>query len=282
MSTEFWIGTAIAVFALVIGIGVTLAMDAKTKGEFRFAVGCFLVSASIALYGIFAWQATTGDTMKTRVALSFLLFALVLTGVGEAIRWAHGRNRSFVAQQGGGDGELEQKPQGPPPKTSPDPSSNPSDNDKRGGKTVKKKSRQINQTSNAPYSPNIVTGDQGQVTINNPPPNPYGAVVTWDYNGGKRSQSPGRIGVNVGAEFGTFQTLFQSESQGDWQSLLKSSQEQIKLTPTWPTPYLFAAEANAHLGNRTLAEQQLDAVERAVSDNPGYAEHIRKVQELLK
>ena len=169
----------------------------------------------------------------------------------------------------------------PPPK----PSDSPGGKDRAGSKTVKPRSSQIgniSQTSNAPYSPNIVTGDQGQVIINNPPPNPYGAVVTWDYNGAKRSQSGGNMRLVVGDEVGAFQTLLQFESQSKWQSLLESSEAQIKLSPTWPTPYLFAAEANAHLGNLQLAGQQLQAVERTVADNPGYARHIRKVRDLLK
>jgi hypothetical protein len=166
----------------------------------------------------------------------------------------------------------------PPPK----PSGNPGKRDRRGDKTVKHKPSQINQTSNAPYSQNIVAGDQAQITITNPPPNPYGAVVTWDYNGAQRSQSPGRANVTAGDELGKFEAMLQFESRSDWQSLLKSSQEQIKLTPSWPTPYLFAAEANVHLGNLTLAEQQLQAVERSVSDNPDYAQHISKVRELLR
>lgn len=170
----------------------------------------------------------------------------------------------------------------PPP---PKPNDNPGEKDRHRDKTVKRGTSQvgnINQISNAPYSPNIVTGDQGKVTINNPPPNPYGAVVTWDYNGAKRSQSGGTMRVIAGDEIGTFQTLVQIESQSDWQSLLKSSREQMERTPTWPTPYLFAAEANAQLGNLSLAEQQLDAVQHAVSDNPGYAGHIMKVRQLVK
>jgi hypothetical protein len=52
LSLEFWIGTAVAVVALVLGLGVTLSMDAKTKGEFYFAAACFLISAGAAMYGI--------------------------------------------------------------------------------------------------------------------------------------------------------------------------------------------------------------------------------------
>jgi hypothetical protein len=161
----------------------------------------------------------------------------------------------------------------------PKPSNSPA---KKIEERIKAPIGNISQTSNAPYSPNIVTGDQGQVIINNPPPNPYGAVVTWDYNGARRSQSGGNIKVIVGDEIGAFQTLLRLESQSDWKSLLRSSEEQIKHSPTWPTPYLFAAEANAHLGNLPLAGQQLQAVERTVSNSPDYAPHIRKVRELLK
>ncbi|MFI5071802.1 MAG: hypothetical protein ACHP8A_13020 [Terriglobales bacterium] len=140
----------------------------------------------------------------------------------------------------------------------------------------------IKQTSNSPYSPNIVTGDDARITINNPAPNPYGSVATWDYNGAKRTQGTGFAGVVVGDEVGKFQRLIQLEAQSDWQSLLDASNEQIKSSPTWPTPYLFAAEANVHLNNSALAKQQLEAVERTVFDSPDYASQIAKVRALLR
>jgi hypothetical protein len=139
----------------------------------------------------------------------------------------------------------------------------------------------INQTSNAPYSPNVVTGDQSTVTITNPPPNPYGATATWDYNGMQRLQAPGVIRGVVGNEVGAFQTLRQLQSEGNWEALLKFSNEQMAQSPSWPTPYLFAAEANAQVGSLALAKQELATVERTVSNNPGYAAHIQRVKQLI-
>jgi hypothetical protein len=91
-SVEFWIGAVIAVVTLVVGLGVTLAMDAKTRGEFAFAVTCFVVSASLVTYGIVEWQMSTAWSGWPRVFLVYALLAGTVTLTGEAIRWARGRH----------------------------------------------------------------------------------------------------------------------------------------------------------------------------------------------
>jgi hypothetical protein len=92
LSTEFWIGTVIAVVTLLLGLGVTLAMDARTRGEFRFAVVCFLISAILAVYGIVEFQMLVKWSSRSRIVVAYLLLALVIVIAGEAIRWAKGRH----------------------------------------------------------------------------------------------------------------------------------------------------------------------------------------------
>lgn len=91
-STEFWVGTAIACVLAFIGVAVSIAVDARTKGEFRFVVGCFLTSAAIVVYGIGTWEMNTALASKYRLPIAMILFAGVAMGTVEAIRWAHGRD----------------------------------------------------------------------------------------------------------------------------------------------------------------------------------------------
>jgi hypothetical protein len=113
-SVEFWVGTVLAILALVLGLGVTLAMDAKTKGEFRFAVSCFVVCALILIYGIGAWQMSVTWSKLPRFSTAYFVLALILAFAGEAIRWAHSRHlRASAAEPSGGDSRT-RRPDSPP------------------------------------------------------------------------------------------------------------------------------------------------------------------------
>jgi len=92
LSTEFWIGTAFAALSLVLGLGVTLAMDARTKGEFRFATTCFVISAGLVACGILEWQMSTSWSAWPRVLITYILLAATVLLAGEAIRWAKNRH----------------------------------------------------------------------------------------------------------------------------------------------------------------------------------------------
>ena len=93
LSAEFWIAAVVAAIALLLGIGVTLAMDAKTKGEFQFASVCFLVSALLTVYGIVEFQMLAKWSSGPRIILVYFLLALVIMLTGEAIRWANSRHK---------------------------------------------------------------------------------------------------------------------------------------------------------------------------------------------
>jgi hypothetical protein len=96
---EFWIGTVVALVALVLGLAVTLAMDAKTKGEIRFIACCFLACGAITSYGIGAWQMSVTWIRGPRMFAAYGLFALVAVFTGEAIRWAHGRHLRAIGNE---------------------------------------------------------------------------------------------------------------------------------------------------------------------------------------
>jgi hypothetical protein len=95
-SSEFIIAIVsllLAILAIIIGLGVTLAMDAKTKGEFRFVVGCFVFSAIMVSCSIGAWTVTTEATLVKRVFLTALAFSVLGVSLVEGIRWANQRHR---------------------------------------------------------------------------------------------------------------------------------------------------------------------------------------------
>jgi len=98
LSLEFWLGSILAIITLILGLGVTLAMDAKTKGEFRFAVGCFLVSALSVIYGIEMWQISTTWSTRSRLLLVYGLIAIIVACTGEVIRWSHTRHQHAVGE----------------------------------------------------------------------------------------------------------------------------------------------------------------------------------------
>jgi hypothetical protein len=113
LSIEFWF----AAIALLLGLGVTLAMDAKTKGEFRFAVACFLVSAGLVVYMIGVWQVSVAWPTRSRLVAAYALFALVSMLTGEAIRWAHSRHSRAAVPTAETPHKTEstQTPPSPPP-----------------------------------------------------------------------------------------------------------------------------------------------------------------------
>ena len=99
-SAEFWAATVVAVvlalITLLIGLGVTLAIDANTRGEFRFVVGCFIFSAFMIASTIGLWDVTTQATMSKRILISALLFAIVGVLLVETVRWTYGRHQHAV------------------------------------------------------------------------------------------------------------------------------------------------------------------------------------------
>jgi len=76
----------------IIGLGVTIAMDAKTKGEFRFAVGSFAVSGVMLASTIIMWALNADSTMLRRMLISGALFAVLGISLVETVRWTYGRH----------------------------------------------------------------------------------------------------------------------------------------------------------------------------------------------
>jgi hypothetical protein len=119
-SLEFWVGAALAIIALLIGLAVAIGMDAKTKGEFTTVVCCFIISASIVCYGIVEVDMTTKWSTFPRVLVVYALLALTIVLTGESIRWARIRhNRAAIAKPE--PAETAKAPAESVPKTEPSP-----------------------------------------------------------------------------------------------------------------------------------------------------------------
>jgi hypothetical protein len=97
LSTEFYAGAILALVTLAIGVGVTLGMDAKTRGEYRFAVGCFVLSFLIASCMVGMWDVKTEDYLVKRIAISGILFFLIGVSLTETVRWVHSRHKHATA-----------------------------------------------------------------------------------------------------------------------------------------------------------------------------------------
>jgi len=107
-----------------------------------------------------------------------------------------------------------------------------------------------------------------------------GVYSGYDFNGARREQRPGHIGVTAGAEVDTFQQMRSLHDEKRWLELLSRAEEQIMRTPDWLTPYMYSGIANANLGNKTAAIDRLTLVQQQAAADPSYAEAGRILKEL--
>ncbi|HEV2304170.1 MAG TPA: hypothetical protein VGR93_01495 [Candidatus Acidoferrales bacterium] len=104
----------------------------------------------------------------------------------------------------------------------------------------------------------------------------------YDFNGARRSESPGRSEVVAGPEINIFQQLGKLNDSGDWNGLLGLAEKQIKQTPDWPTPYLFAGIASARLGQREVAIERLQTFLSGADDRMDYQNATNYAKQLLE
>lgn len=88
------VGLAIAIVAIVIGVGVAFGMDAKkTQGEYRFAIGCFVLATAVLIAILGLWEVNTDLKILPRSAVSIICLSGLLYGAFESIRWVRGRHQ---------------------------------------------------------------------------------------------------------------------------------------------------------------------------------------------
>ncbi len=81
----------IAVLLFILGLGVTIGLDPKSKGELFFATACFGVSGIILYVSVGVWALTTKSSLLRRSTISALFFVLIGISMVEAIRWARSK-----------------------------------------------------------------------------------------------------------------------------------------------------------------------------------------------
>jgi hypothetical protein len=102
-----------------------------------------------------------------------------------------------------------------------------------------------------------------------------GVSDTYDFNGARRQRAGGQMGLIVGEETAVFVTIQKLYANGAWSELRDACEAQIKKTPTWLTPYLFAGDANVKLGDLAKAEERLQFVATKAGTDPAYADAAR-------
>jgi hypothetical protein len=86
------VGIALAFLLFAVALGATLAMDAKTKAEMRFASGCFIASAFMLWFSIGVWGMYTQRSWWQRIPIVAICCALVGIGLVESLRWTQRRH----------------------------------------------------------------------------------------------------------------------------------------------------------------------------------------------
>lgn len=133
-------------------------------------------------------------------------------------------------------------------------------------------------TQDHPIKSPPVVGDHNQITIN-PEVNPNAPIVTYDFNGERRTtRNAPSLQINIEEETPqkqAFQTMVKLHNDNAWSSLKEMSEQEMEKTPEWLTPSIFAAEACANLGEIDKAIKYLEHVREKASGREDYAEADR-------
>lgn len=107
-------------------------------------------------------------------------------------------------------------------------------------------------------------------------------VVWYEFNGVKHIQEGNSSTAILGAEMTIFEKLLDLQKERDWPTLRNVCEEQIKKSPEWLTPYLFAGVAYANLGDREQAINRLEYVDKQAAGNSQYSDAARLLEVLRK
>lgn len=101
---------------------------------------------------------------------------------------------------------------------------------------------------------------------------------TYDFNGAKRQTSGGKINVVAGEEVMVFQQIIEFAKANDLPNLIKLCEKQIEKTPDWYTPFLYLGMAQADMG---LKDEAIENLKYVVDNTPGDPEYA-KASEVLE
>lgn len=118
------------------------------------------------------------------------------------------------------------------------------------------------------------------------PADPRPAIRAYAYNGARKILLSGQPASDTDTpEHRLFGLIEQAHQDGNWSLLASVSEEAMKQSPAWLTPYLFAGEAYANLGKIDRALRMLEYVKRNGEGNPDYTyavRHATELRELIK
>jgi hypothetical protein len=110
---------------------------------------------------------------------------------------------------------------------------------------------------------------------------PNRAVVTYDFHGTWRSDSPGRAHINQILYAQSFMPMAKLADGGQWTQLAILAEQEKSKTPEWFTPEFFAGLAYLHLCKREKSLENLTAFQDKTQDYPAYAEGNRYLAQLI-
>jgi hypothetical protein len=253
-----------AVIFLLLGTAIAFTTSNHPHlGDFFY-----VLSGAIFLSKFLTWEDARQEAASKRRIIYAIAITLTLLFLSVVIAGNHRINPSRPAPASV-----------PPVSVQPQPSNSQPDNKsgvspEAGGKKRK------------PEKPNAQNGE-GNVSIDqhtegnnspitnspitiNPPVNPNAPIVTYDFGGVKHTQMGNRFEAEAGEQTTIFQELATLEKEGRWDDLRNEAESQIKAVPTWLTPYLFAAEAYANLGNKPKAIELCEYVKKQSGGNPNF------------
>jgi hypothetical protein len=130
----------------------------------------------------------------------------------------------------------------------------------------------IEQRTEGPSSPIV----NSPITVN-PERNPYAPVIIYDFQGNKKVITEGGTNVHltVGDQRASFDRMVELQNSHDWSGLRDFCENQMRQTPEWLTPALFAGIAYANLGDKKKAIELLSGVQGKSAGDASYQDATR-------
>jgi hypothetical protein len=135
----------------------------------------------------------------------------------------------------------------------------------------------INATTNAPDS--VAVGiNSGTI---NPPVDPNKPVITYDFDGLRRTRTPQGVSINQSEEV-FFNQMAENATSKNWNAVLTISESEKSKIPAWSTPYFFSGLARANLCQKDKAISDFDYfIKRAPAEDETYKHQIEEARKDL-
>lgn len=104
-----------------------------------------------------------------------------------------------------------------------------------------------------------------------------GITSIYAFNGARRQTHGGNINVQLGPELDAFKQMTILQQSKDHPGLIALCEKQITKTPDWLTPYLYMGVAQANIGLKEEAIENLRHVVEIAGEDPEY----KQAEELL-